>query len=384
MGIFRKYKDKNNKPTGPWFIQYPDSRDPKTGKIRYKTIKGSYEKKRAEKLFRAKQDEFQEAEVLGRCVKRDMTFSELMDWGLSQEVMKVKASASDDIVRAKHMKAHFKEQKASRVTPLDADNFRITLKQSVSERTGRPFSGTTVNKVISLARRIYYLGMDAGIVSTNPFARRGVYKEEPRGKYIPDDEFWELYEYFPEFLKPVACVAYMTGMRRGEILELTWDRVDFDEGCIDLTSEDTKTSEPRKIYFNSIPKLKNVFVGARNRRKKGQPLVFTTPDGKSISNKWYLQRVLKRACKQTGLGPYRLHDLRHTFNTNMVKAGVEKVVVMKLTGHKTFAMFARYSHLDREQGEAAMKKLEGFLAGKKAQGGSSTPYVLPEQKRASG
>jgi len=57
---------------------------------------------------------------------------------------------------------------------------------------------------------------------------------------------------------------------------------------------------------------------------------------------------------------------------------------MKLTGHKTFAMFARYSHLDREQGEAAMKKLDGFLAEKQSQGQSSTPYVLPEKKRASG
>jgi integrase len=46
--------------------------------------------------------------------------------------------------------------------------------------------------------------------------------------------------------------------------------------------------------------------------------------------------------------PYRLHDLRHTFNTNMSKAGVKDAVVMKLTGHKTLEMFLRYSHLDRE------------------------------------
>jgi integrase len=60
-------------------------------------------------------------------------------------------------------------------------------------------------------------------------------------------------------------------------------------------------------------------------------------------------------------GPYRLHDLRHTFNTNMTKAGVDQVVVMKLTGHKTNAMFLRYSHIDQEQSERAMKKLNGFL-----------------------
>ncbi len=37
---------------------------------------------------------------------------------------------------------------------------------------------------------------------------------------------------------------------------------------------------------------------------------------------------------------------------------------MKLTGHKTFEMFSRYSHLDKEQGEGAMEKLNGFLSQK--------------------
>ena len=48
----------------------------------------------------------------------------------------------------------------------------------------------------------------------------------------------------------------------------------------------------------------------------------------------------------------------------MTKAGVDQVVIMKLTGHKTFEMFSRYSHLDKEQGEGAMEKLNGFLSQK--------------------
>jgi integrase len=56
------------------------------------------------------------------------------------------------------------------------------------------------------------------------------------------------------------------------------------------------------------------------------------------------------------------HDLRHTFNTNMLKAGVDQTVIMKLTGHKTNKMFLRYSHMDKELGERAMEKLDGFLS----------------------
>ncbi|MFZ1956554.1 MAG: tyrosine-type recombinase/integrase [Desulfobacterales bacterium] len=69
------------------------------------------------------------------------------------------------------------------------------------------------------------------------------------------------------------------------------------------------------------------------------------------------------ACKSAKVRPYRLHDMRHTFNTNMRKAGVDQVVIMRLTDHKTNEMFLRYSHIDQEQSESAMDKLNGFLSG---------------------
>lgn len=66
----------------------------------------------------------------------------------------------------------------------------------------------------------------------------------------------------------------------------------------------------------------------------------------------------------------------------MVKAGVDEAVIMKLTGHKTLAMFLRYSHLDRELGEAAMEKLNRLLSKKKEKAGASkdTPSKKEEQE----
>jgi integrase len=375
MGIFQRYIKKDNggnpvvgrdgksKREGPWFVQYPHSRDPETGQIKYRTEKASFSKKKAEKIFRAKVDAFQEMDQLGVQVDPELTFSKLMDWGLEQDVMSAKASASDDLARAVHLKSEFGNRKAAQVTPLMVDNFRIKMKKVVSERTGKPFSGSSINKMVSLARRIYYLAMDAGMVKSNPFARRGTFKEEPKGHYIPDQEFWKIYKYLPDYLKPVILVAYLTGMRRGEILELKWDRVNLSEGYVDLTPDDTKTDEPRRIYFGSINELKDVFINADLKKKAGQELVFTKDDGSPVP-KWYIQRLFKKACSEAKVYPYRLHDLRHTFNTNMTKAGVDQVVVMKLTGHKTNAMFLRYSHIDKEQSESAMEKLNGFLSEK--------------------
>lgn len=186
------------------------------------------------------------------------------------------------------------------------------------------------------------------------------YPERPTGKYVPDEEFRKILAFVRDYLKPVVLTAYLTGMRRGELLGLTWDRVDLFKGLLTLGEEDTKTGEPRCIHFNSLPELKAVFVEAAKKRVKGQELVFIKPDGGDVP-KWYISRLLKRACKDAGVGPYRLHDLRHTFNTNMSKAGVPQAVTMKLTGHKTLAMFLRYSHLDAEQAEGAMRSLGQLL-----------------------
>jgi integrase len=376
MGIFQKYikKDKSGDPIigkdgkprreGPWFMQYPYTREPETGKIKYRTEKASFSKKKAEKMWRAKVDAFQEKDKLGVAPDLEMTFTEFIDWGLKQDVMQAKASKNDDRTRAKHVKTYFGELKAVQITPLMVDNFRIQMTKTKSEKTRKCFSGTTINKMVSLGRRIYYLGTDAGIVNHNPFARRGVFKEEPKGKYIPDNEFRKIYDNLVDYLKPVAVTAYNTGMRRGEILNLKWNRVNLFKKRIDLTPKDTKTEEPRVIYFSSNNELKKVFIEAVKDKNPEQNHVFVKPDGEPVP-KWYMERLFKKACLNAGVGPYRFHDLRHTFNTNMLKAGVSTNVIMKLTGHKTDAMFTRYTHLDEELGTDAMQKLVAYMEGKK-------------------
>jgi integrase len=180
----------------------------------------------------------------------------------------------------------------------------------------------------------------------------------------PDDDFRRLLSELRDYLKPLALVAYLTGMRRGELLGLRWDQANVFQRVINLTEDHTKTGEPMQIFFSSVPELKNVFVQAARDRKPGQDLVFTKPDGQPVP-KWYMERLFKKSCKSAGIGPYRFHDLRHTFNTNLLKAGVSRKVIMKLTGHKTDAMFSRYTHLDEELGTDAMGKLVAFMEGKR-------------------
>ena len=81
-----------------------------------------------------------------------------------------------------------------------------------------------------------------------------------------------------------------------------------------------------------------------------------------------IRKELKDACKKARIkygrfvkGGFIFHDLRHTFNTNMRKAGIAESVIMKITGHSTREMFDRYNTVDEDDTRKAVKKLEGFL-----------------------
>jgi integrase len=58
---------------------------------------------------------------------------------------------------------------------------------------------------------------------------------------------------------------------------------------------------------------------------------------------------------------FRFHDLRHTFNTNMRKAGVDRSVIMKITGHNTMSMFERYNTVDGNDAVEAGRRLDEFI-----------------------
>jgi integrase len=155
-------------------------------------------------------------------------------------------------------------------------------------------------------------------------------------------------------------MGYYTGMREGEILGLTWDKVDMQGRFIRLEAADTKDREKRhfpicdELYHTpkAVPRAlhdQHVFL------YKGHP----------VSD---IRTGLKKACKGAEIiygrfvkGGFVFHDLRHTFNTNMRKAGVAQSVIMTITGHSMREMFDRYNSVDRDDQTLAIDRMQQYL-----------------------
>jgi integrase len=150
-------------------------------------------------------------------------------------------------------------------------------------------------------------------------------------------------------------------MRRGEILSLTWDKVDLNGRMIRLESSDTKESLSTKVPISKT--LKNILgklpIGLHN------DYVFLFR-GKPFR---HIREGLKRGCEDAGI-PYArkvkdgftFHDLRHTAKTLMRKAGVDKNVRAVIFGHSISGdMDFRYDHVDESDLSDAIDRTEEFL-----------------------
>jgi integrase len=147
----------------------------------------------------------------------------------------------------------------------------------------------------------------------------------------------------------MIIVALNTGMRLGEILSLTWDRVDFERGVI--TVERSKNDGVRHIPINKqlTEELEAVKLIATGKyvfsKSTGEPF-------KDIKNGFW------STLRRSGIRKCRFHDLRHTFASHLVMNGTDITTVKELLGHKTISMTMRYAHLSKEHKQQAVDSLE--------------------------
>jgi integrase len=358
MGVYRR-KNKAGDYYGPWIIQYASGVATQTGRVKYTCEKAGHSKRVADLAFAKKTLEWDKKKHLGLETKKEYTFRELVDWYLTLPVAKKKKSYNKDEQRSKILKDHFGLKNAREIKPAMIEIFQDNLLTKPREEGKKAYKPATVNRMLALMKRIYNLAIREDRVEKNPCFKVSMLPENnKRDRVISHAEFQAIISHLPKHAEDIVTVAYYTGMRSGEILNLTWDRVNLKEGYIDLTADDTKTSEPRRIYLNK--NLLEIFSNVGKIRRIKHQNVFTYR-GNPIIN---IRHSFQGACKKAGIKDFRFHDLRHTFNTNMRKAGVDRSVIMKITGHKTMAMFERYNTVDSDDAQSAMTQFEKHLQNK--------------------
>lgn len=212
----------------------------------------------------------------------------------------------------------------------------------------------TVNREISLLKHIYFMAIKWGKATTNPMRDVRLFREDNIPERILNkEEIARLLSACSDHCRPIVLTGIHTGMRLGEVLSLKWEQVDLQERMITILH--SKNGKVRKIPIDDTlletlkaqkvkTKSENVFVYF----KTGQPL-------HKIESAWRI------ALGKAGIPHLRYHDLRHTFASHLVAAGVDLVTVKELLGHSNITMTSRYAHSAPESKRRAVAILNERL-----------------------
>ena len=179
-------------------------------------------------------------------------------------------------------------------------------------------------------------------------------------------------------------VDLFTGLREGELLGLIWDCVDFEKGTILVNKQLRRSQRKGGTYYFSPPKnnksrtitpapyvmklLQAQKVQQARQRLMAGPawedsgLVFTNEFGRYISYRAIFDSF-KRIVKRIGLSDARIHDLRHTYAVNCIRAGDDIKTVQSNLGHATAAFTLDvYGHFTDDMRSVSAQRMEGFIA----------------------
>jgi len=314
--------------------------------------------------------EAQDAEGKRRSQKREnrifdikpeanMTFSELTKWYLGFESVKAKAYYKTLNINLSSFNEKFGNTKVKDIKKSDLENY-----QAIRKRDG--LSDSYIDQQIGAARSVIYRAFDDDLISIDNVRIFKKVKDllkknsNARKRVLSSEEFKKLMNALPAHTKAIVAMGYYTGMRKGEIVNLTWDKVHLKKRIIKLTAQDTKDREAREIPICDA--LYKILKAIPEDIRDNHVFLFK---GKPIKD---IRTALENACQIAGI-PYGrseedgfvFHDTRHCFNTNMRKSGVAESVIMKITGHSTREMFLRYDSVDTEDTQRAVTQMEGFL-----------------------
>jgi len=266
-----------------------------------------------------------------------------LDWGKGN-----KASWPRDELCLRHLCGFFGDRPLTEVSSYLVEQYKhFRLAQQVS--------GRTINIELACLRNLFNRAIAWGLARDNPVKHVKFFREDnSRVRYLTREEARRLLGHCPDNIRPIVILALHTGMRKGELLGLRWDDIDFGARTIHLRH--TKNGKPRDVPMTETVGRMLLDLKAEARGKA----LFYTAVGKKRPLRDF-RTAWGRALRLAGIEDFRFHDLRHTAASQLAMAGVDMRTIQEILGHRSSAMTQRYAHLSPEHQTRAIGKLDKVM-----------------------
>ena len=247
--------------------------------------------------------------------------------------------------------------KVADVTFADVDRLHRSMRET-------PYRA---NRCAAVLSKMFSLSIRWRIRTDNP--AKGVERnhEEKRATYLSEAQLPALISalaaHADQQIANVFRLLLLTGSRRGEVLAAAWDQFDLEAGIWIKPSAHTKSKlEHRTPLSAAVVELLRLIHAESGATSKW---VFPSGDGHIVDPK----KSWASICKAAGISGLRIHDLRHSYASMLVNAGLSLPIIGAMLGHTQVSTTARYAHLADNPLRKAAEHVGQMVTSAKQRGG---------------
>ncbi len=225
-------------------------------------------------------------------------------------------------------------------------------------------TNSTVNRYFSSLSRAFALAFQEWQwINENPFRRISKLKENGgRNRFLSREELHTLLQCCKESKNPhlygMVLIAASMGLRFGEIANLHWKHIDFDNGFVTL--ETTKNGDAR---FVPLPDQVAAYLKGMQCTKLPDEFLFPSKNPAKRHPYSLIRKAFQKAIQEAKLQDFKFHDLRHTAASHMAMNGATQGELMEVLGHRSPTMTRRYAHFSKEHVARILQKTSNNLIG---------------------
>jgi integrase len=343
----KRLQDGNVQTLPTWWIKYR-----KNGQV-FRESSGSEKPGDAERLLKRRLGEIATGKFAGLGPER-IRMADLFDDVVKDYQENDKDTTKDLQGRLKnHLSPFFGEIRA-------ADFSSQHVRRYIAERRAEKAENATINRELAIVRRAFRLAASWEPPKVARIPRIKLLKEmNVRTGFLEYDQYLNLRNELPAFIRPLYVVAYHVGGRRGELASIQWPQVDFRASQIRLNSVDTKNDEPRTLpIYGEMREWLLLAKDIRDMKYPACPWVFYDEQGRRLY--WFYEEW-QAACQRADLAGLLFHDLRRSAVRNMERAGIPRKVAMAISGHKTESIYRRYDIVAGRDLADAAARMERYI-----------------------
>jgi integrase len=289
-----------------------------------------------------------------RILGKSVPFSFVVERYLREISPSKSKGGRNDKNSSKPLLKRFGDSKIDGITKQDIYKYLDWRKNSVSEKTGNPLSGSSINREKSFLSEIFKKAIRWGYIDDNLVLGIEGYSENKRERYLTDEEFGGALQNMKEDHSDMFLTVYHTAQRTGRIYQLGWPQIDLEKRIVRFENTSKNKRVPEELWINDA--LCEILLKRKRNRRTLSPYVFYSKNLKPYNDSG-ARKIWKKACEKANIDNSVPYDIRHKAITDMKKAGFNDAFVSHVTAQSDPRTIKRYTHFSAEETKKPLEAL---------------------------